>query len=149
MARRRRQRSKVVRLADQAAPVADGVGRADAGSAWHVLVLTNEAGTHLYTTMARDVAAKVHACRTPVIAGYTQAHGIARLVLVERYFCRHTAYARMMRVRGWPVAERRALIDEQNPGWRDLCENPLAEAMADAPDAARPDAERFSAWRSS
>ena len=122
---RRRRRSRVVRLADHAVSAPGEVG-AD----WHVLILTNEAGSHLYTTMARDVAAKVHGCRTPVVRGYTQTHGIGRLVLIEPYGCRHTAYARMMRIRGWPVAERRALIDEHNPGWRDLCEDPLAEAAA-------------------
>ena len=118
---RRRRASRVVRLTDQAVSAPSGTG-----TAWHVLILTNETGGHLYTTMARDVAAKVHACRTPVVAGYTQARGIGRLVLVERYGCRHTAYARMMRIRGWPVAERRRLIDEQNPDWRNLCEDPLA-----------------------
>ena len=124
MARRRRRRSKVVRLADQAAGV-----QAPLGAAWHVIVLTNEAGSHLYTTMARDVTAKVHACRTPVISGYTQANKLSKLVLTESYGCRHTAYARMMRIRGWPVAERRTLISQANPGWRDLYEDPLAEAV--------------------
>ena len=126
MARRRRGTRKVVRLPDQAAGVV-----ASPGAAWHVVVLTNEAGSHLYTTMARDVAAKVHACRTPLAPGYTQAHGLGKLVLIEPYACRHTAYARMMRIRRWPVAERRRLIEMQNPGWRDLCEDPLAGVQVD------------------
>ena len=127
MARRYRKARKVVRLSDQVPPLPPEQAPAApvAGPAWHILILTNEAGSHLYTTMARDVAARVHESRTPVVDSYTRTHGLTRLVLTETFGCRHTAFARMKRIRAWPVTERRRLIEAQNPDWRDLCEDPL------------------------
>ena len=70
--------------------------------------------------MTQDVAVAVLRARDPVMGGYAFAHGLGRLVLTESYGCRHTAYARMMRIRRWPVAAHRALVSEANPDWRDL-----------------------------
>ena len=120
----------MVPLVDRAAPVPPQAP----ARGWHVLILTNAARSHLFTITAEDVAGAVHRCRTPVMAGYAQAHGLDRLVHVESFACRHTARARMMRIRGWPVAERRALIERQNPDWRDLAEDPPAGAMAPNPE---------------
>ena len=72
--------------------------------------------------MSRDVALRVHEVRSPLLHGYAREHGLSRLVLVESFDCRHTALARMKRVRAWPVAERRRLVTASNPTWDDLAQ---------------------------
>ena len=100
-----------------AAPRASGAGPT---RAWYVVVLACAANKHLYTTMTHDVGYLLHRATSPLAGGYAQAHGLDRLVLTETYACRYTAAARVSRVRGWPVAERRRLIEAANPGWADL-----------------------------
>lgn len=128
MARRfkgkRRGRRAVVPLPDTAAatPVEAAAPGAGGQGPWFVIIMTDEERRRLYTVMTRDVAPRVHHAATPLLSGYTQEHGIERLVHVERYLCRHTAYARMMRIRNWPVAARRKLVEADNPEWENLAE---------------------------
>ena len=119
--RRYGRKRQVVRLPDRfadaevGAPVGAGPSRP-----WHVVVLTDADRHRLYTTMTQDIGFTVHRATSALAGGYAQEHGIGRLVLTEEYLCRHTAFARMMRIRGWPVAERRRLIEASNPDWADL-----------------------------
>ena len=119
MARYKRRRSRVVRLGDTLAPALPDPP-AGARRPWHVVVLTDADARRLCTMMTQDVAVTVLRVRDPLTSGYAQEHGLTRLVLAEPYGCRHTAYARMMRIRGWPVAERKRLIEASNPAWADL-----------------------------
>ena len=119
--RRYRRKRQVVRLADSFAN-AEIEAPAGAGPSrpWHVVILTDNARQRLYTTMTHDIGFALHRAHSPLAGGYAHAHGIGRLVLTEAYHCRHTAFARMMRIRAWPVAERRRLIEASNPDWSDL-----------------------------
>lgn len=120
MARYRRKR-QVVRLGDTLAGTSSAPAPgARSQRAWHVVVLTDAGRRRLYTVMTQDVGLAVMRARDRHAGGYAYEHGLGRLVLAEGFGCRHTAYARMMRIRGWPVATRRALIAEANPDWRDL-----------------------------
>ena len=125
-------RSKVVPLADT---LAGGEAAAPPGARsrrpWHVVVMTDDGRRRLYTVMTQDVGYAVHRATSPLAGGYAYEHGIGRLVLVEAYGCRHTAYARMMRIRGWPVAARAALVSEANPDWDDLSAAYLPDAATE------------------
>ena len=117
MARYKRRR-RVVPLKDTVA----GAGGAAGASPrpWLVVILTDAWRTRLYTTMTQDAAFLVHRASSALAGGYAYEHGLTRLVLRETYACRHTARARVGRIRGWPVAERRRLIERSNPDWADL-----------------------------
>ena len=130
--RRRPARSKVVPLADtlRGGEVTPPPG-ARSQRSWHVVVMTDAGRRRLYTVMTQDVGYAVHRATSPVGGGYAYEHGIGRLVLVEAYGCRHTAYARMMRIRGWPVAARAALVSEANPDWDDLSAAYLPDAATE------------------
>ena len=132
--RRWRRRRAVVRLEDFSPCSAGSVeGGARGGRAWHVVVLTDACARHLYTTMTRDVAFLLHRAASPVSGSYAHEKGLTRLVLVETYACRHTARARVQRIRAWPVSERRRLIEASNPDWADL-----SSAWEEETDTARP-----------
>ena len=119
----RRAGRQVVRLADAYADVAaSGLAGTGPSRPWQVIVLTDEAARHLYTTMTQDVAFSLHRAASAVDGGYTHEHALRRLVLVETYHCRHTAFARVSRIRAWPVRERRRLIEAANPDWTDLAD---------------------------
>lgn len=120
MARYRRKR-RVVRLDDTLAGTsAVPAPGARSQRGWHVVVLTDARRSRLYTVMTQDVGLAVMRARDRHAGGYTFEYGLGRLVLTEAFGCRHTAHARMMRIRSWPVATRRGLVTEANPDWRDL-----------------------------
>ena len=104
-------------LQDRLAPQGFAIGDA---ARWKVIVLSDAQASRLYTTMTRDVAFAVHRATCQLLDGYPQSAGIDRLVLVEPFACRHTARARMMRLRRWPATALRRLIEASNPAWRPL-----------------------------
>jgi predicted GIY-YIG superfamily endonuclease len=134
MGRRWKARRQVVPLEDRyarlAVPATPAPGAAGQGP-WHVVILTTARRDRLYTAMTRDLGAKVYGGRDP-FGGYQAEHAIDRLVLVETYACRHTAFARMQRIRAWPVAERKRLVEASNPGWADLSPGHEEGSQADA-----------------
>lgn len=132
----------MVRLADSYASVdAQTTEGAGPTRAWHVVILTDGAMRRLYTTMTQDIGAVLHRSTSALAGGgYAQENGIGRLVLAERYACRHTAFARMMRIRGWPVAERRRLIEASNPAWAALAAEEAAAHPAECTQPTTPKA---------
>lgn len=85
---------------------------------WVVYVLTDEDRARYSISMAKDVDARVFRHRqliSPVIR-----HRTPILVLTERFADRYTALARMKRLRAWALPQLIALIEAENPAWKDL-----------------------------
>lgn len=85
---------------------------------WLVYVLTEPERRWFSISMAKDVDARVFRHRElldPALKRRTP-----HLVHVEPFADRHTAIARMKRLRRWALPELRRLIEETNPGWQDL-----------------------------
>ncbi len=78
--------------------------------------------------MARDVIARTYRHRQAIRTKDEPKRRTPLLVYVEPFACRHTALAKMRRMRLWPVAELRRVIGERNPGWEDLYEDPFGDA---------------------
>ncbi|GGY54596.1 hypothetical protein GCM10007148_25340 [Parvularcula lutaonensis] len=120
MQKRRRNYLRVERpLADRAVKVDPGV------RPWMVYVLTESGRKRFSISMAKDVDARVFRHRElidPALKARTPL-----LVHTEPFADRHTAIARMKRLRLWSVRELCKLIEEKNPDWRDLS-GPVEEA---------------------
>lgn len=99
------------------APLASTAEEVPAGPyPWVVYVLTDAAQQHFSISLAKDAGAR--ALRHRLCANLKRR--TPYLVLTEAFADRHTAVARMMRLRRWHTAALRTLIDEKNPTWDDL-----------------------------
>ena len=64
------------------------------------------------------------------MAGFTRDYGVRTLVWFERHATMEQAILREKRIKKWNRAWKLALIERENPDWRDLAENFGFEPLA-------------------
>ena len=89
----------------------------------------------LYTGVTSDLVARIYQHREEVTPGYTSHYGIKRLVWFETGGSMDGAIAYEKRLKRWLREWKYALIEKENPTWRDLAEDfgfePLMKRKAD------------------
>ena len=88
---------------------------------YYVYIMTNRSRT-LYTGMTNDLKRRVWQHKQKTIGGFTKKYNITRLVHYEETSDVHSAIAREKQIKGWLRAKKIALIEADNPDWRDLSE---------------------------
>src|SRR6185503_4584955 len=83
----------------------------------------------LYTGVTKDLARRVHEHRQGLIAGFTNAYRITRLVYFEEFADVRDAIAREKQIKGWVRARKIRLIEERNPTWEDRADGWFREAQ--------------------
>jgi putative endonuclease len=71
----------------------------------------------LYTGVTSDLIQRVHQHREGILPGFTNRHGVKRLVWFEQYSTMEHAIAREKQ---WLRVWKLELIERDNLGWRDL-----------------------------
>jgi predicted GIY-YIG superfamily endonuclease len=94
---------------------------------WQVYVLADGARKRFSISMARDPIARAYRHRQAVPSTDQPKQRTPFLVFTESFACRHTALAKMKRMRLWTVAELRKAIAAVNPGMSDLYRDPFGE----------------------
>ena len=77
----------------------------------------------LYTGVTNDLERRVFEHKTGLTPGFAKRYGCDRLVFFEEADSPIVAIAREKQIKGWTRARKLALIEEQNPQWRDLSED--------------------------
>lgn len=89
----------------------------------------------LYIGVTSDLLARIYQHRTEAMGGFTARYGIKRLVWFETGGSMESVIAREKRIKRWLREWKYALIEKDNPTWRDLAEDfgfePLAPKKAD------------------
>lgn len=75
----------------------------------------------LYIGVTANLSARISEHKQDLVDGFTKRYGIHRLVYVEDRGTMADAIARETQVKRWRRAWKIALIELQNPEWRDLC----------------------------
>jgi putative endonuclease len=94
-----------------------------------VYMLASGRNGTLYTGVTSDVAHRVSAHRSGAVlgldprTGFTRRYGVHRLVFVEFHDTMEDAIVREKRIKKWRRAWKLALIERQNPQWRDLADD--------------------------
>ena len=83
------------------------------------ILASRERGT-LYIGVTSNLLKRVWEHKNDIVAGFTRNYCIHRLVWVERHDSMHTAIAREKTIKAWRRAWKLELVEESNPGWRDL-----------------------------
>ena len=86
--------------------------------AYYVYIMASRSRV-LYTGVTNDLARRVHEHKQGLIAGFTSAYRITRLVYFEEFTDVRDAIAREKQIKGWVRARKIRLIEECNPTWED------------------------------
>jgi putative endonuclease len=88
--------------------------------AYYVYILSNNAGTVLYTGVTGDLRVRVYQHKEKLIAGYTKRYNVTRLVYYEIGDDVLAVIAREKQIKGGSRKKKLALINALNSEWRDV-----------------------------
>ena len=74
----------------------------------------------LYVGVTNDLVRRVSEHKQGALPGFTRRYNVDRLVYFEHTHDVSGALAREKEVKGWVRARKIALVESQNPEWRDL-----------------------------
>jgi len=85
-----------------------------------VYILANRKRGVLYVGVTSQLANRLAAHKGKLVPGFTSKYGVVMLVYVEKHASIVEARAREGAVKRWRREWKFALIESQNPEWRDL-----------------------------
>jgi putative endonuclease len=85
-----------------------------------VYILASQRNGTLYVGVTSDIVRRVWQHKVGEIDGFTKRYGVHRLVFVEFHETMVDAIAREKRLKHWNREWKLALIERDNPTWRDL-----------------------------
>ena len=88
-----------------------------------VYLLASQRNGTLYTGVTSDLLGRVALHRGGQVPGFASDYGVKMLVWVEQHATMEEAILREKRIKKWNRAWKLALIEAENPGWRDLAED--------------------------
>jgi putative endonuclease len=88
-----------------------------------VYILSNVAGTGLYTGYSSSLKARIYRHKLSLVDGFTEKYNVMRLVYYEVTDNRTVALEREKQIKAGSRAKKLALINSMNPEWRDLYED--------------------------
>ncbi|MFH1078581.1 MAG: GIY-YIG nuclease family protein [Patescibacteria group bacterium] len=89
---------------------------------YFVYILASGKNGTLYIGVTSDLDKRIVEHQTEVVDGFTKRYGVKALVHFEETTDVHAALQREKQLKKWNRAWKLRLIEEQNPGWRDLTE---------------------------
>jgi len=87
-----------------------------------VYILTNKSGT-LYVGVTNDLERRMSEHKGSLVAGFTKKYKINRLMYYETFNDVDAAIYREKQIKGWRREKKIALIEAENPMWKDLSED--------------------------
>ncbi len=85
-----------------------------------VYVLASGRNGTLYVGVTNNLARRMTEHKSGLVPGFTRKYGVDKLVYVEEYNTILEARAREHTLKRWRRAWKIALIEKDNPTWRDL-----------------------------
>ncbi len=92
-----------------------------------VYIMASGRNGTLYVGVTSDLAVRVFQHKTGAIEGFTRKYGCTMLVWFERHAVMATALQREKNLKRWRRKWKLALIEAENPEWRDLAEEWVIE----------------------
>ncbi len=95
-----------------------------------VYILASRRNGTLYIGVTSDLLGRLHQHRHGTFEGFSSRYGVCTLVWFEQHATMEAAITREKRLKKWNRAWKLRLIEESNPGWRDLAEDLGFEPLA-------------------
>lgn len=90
---------------------------------YFVYILASRRNGTLYIGVTNDLARRVGEHKAKLVPGFTRRYGVDNLVYFEEYGSILQARERERALKRWQRAWKLALIEKDNPEWRDLAED--------------------------
>ena len=91
----------------------------------YVYILASRRNGTLYTGVTNNPARRIYEHKQGFVPGFTRRHGVKTLVFIEAHDSARAAIQREKNIKHWSRAWKVALIERENPQWRDLYETIL------------------------
>ena len=88
----------------------------------YVYILTNVHNKVLYTGVTSDLVKRVYEHKNKMVDGFTKKYNVHKLVHFEVSDGMMNAITREKQIKGWLRKKKIALIESENPRWKDLYE---------------------------
>ncbi len=83
-------------------------------------ILTNKTNKVLYTGITNNLSRRIYEHKNKLIDGFTAKYNVSKLVYFDYVEDIKSAIMREKQIKGWIREKKIALIESQNPNWRDL-----------------------------
>jgi putative endonuclease len=93
------------------------------GRRYYVYILASRYRGTLYLGVTNDLSRRVGQHKAGVVPGFTRTYRVQRLVYFEEYASILEARARERVLKRWRRKWKFALIEKNNPNWRDLTDD--------------------------
>jgi putative endonuclease len=87
---------------------------------FYVYILASARNGTLYVGVTNDLARRMTEHKSGAVPGFTRQYGVNRLMYFEEYASILEAREREHNMKRWRRSWKLDLIEEHNPGWRDL-----------------------------
>ena len=84
--------------------------------------MTNKWNTVLYTGVTSDLTKRIYEHKEKLVDGFTKKYNVTKLVYYEIFDEIMDAITREKQIKGWVRKKKTALIESENPEWKDLYE---------------------------
>jgi putative endonuclease len=88
-----------------------------------VYLLASRRNGTLYVGVSANLVQRIWQHKNDLAEGFTKEHGVHTLVWFEQHVSMMSAIGREKTIKGWLRAWKIALIEAENPQWRDLYDN--------------------------
>ena len=90
---------------------------------YFVYIMASGRNGTIYVGVTSDLARRVYQHRSGEVEGFTSRHGVKQLVWYEAHDDVTAAIQREKNIKHWSRAWKLALVEKDNPDWRDLYED--------------------------
>jgi putative endonuclease len=90
------------------------------GKKGYVYMLTNKNNSVIYTGVTSDLEQRLYQHKNKTVSGFTQKYNCSKLVWYEESEEVDSAIMREKQIKSGSRKNKEALINEMNPGWKDL-----------------------------
>lgn len=88
---------------------------------FYVYIVASKSGA-IYIGRPQDLERRIYEHKMRLVKGHTSRYHEDRLVYLEHYSRADDSITREKQLKGWIRSKKNALIEAQNPEWKDLSE---------------------------
>ncbi len=89
---------------------------------YYVYIMASRRNGTIYTGVTNNLLARVYQHKNKITQGFTKRYNVNKLVHFEETDDITAAIEREKQIKGWIRNKKIKLIEEMNPGWKDLSE---------------------------
>ncbi len=88
--------------------------------AYYVYIMASQRNGTLYVGVTNDLVRRAYEHKEELVEGFTSRYDVKDLVFFEKHDDSRSAIQREKNIKHWRRAWKLALIERDNPDWRDL-----------------------------